>query len=242
MPDRIAKVIARSGLCSRREAEQWIRDGRVEVDGKRIDSPALNVDSEQNVRVDGKAIPSIDAVRLWLYHKPQGLITTHSDPRGRPTIFKHLPNDMPRVVSVGRLDVNTEGLLLLTNDGAFAGKLAHPSMGWARTYRVRVKGEVTQDALDALKDGVEVSNKNGTVTRFGRIEATIENRGEGTNQWLRMTIYEGKYREIRRICQHLGLQVSRLIRTHYGPFTLEKIPRGKVIELAEAEFARYVEV
>ncbi len=226
---RISKRIAQSGLCSRRQAEQWIKEGRVTLDGKLLDTPAINVTTTQAITVDGKPLPEIeDKTRLWLFHKPKGTITTHKDPQNRPRVYDLLPEGMPRVVPVGRLDFNTEGLLLLTNDGDLAHFLAHPSHGWQRTYRARVFGEVNTRALAKLKDGVTVTTPQGDKVRYGPIEATLEKSGSGKNAWLRMRLHEGKNREVRTVCSHIGLTVNRLIRTEYGPFTLADLPEGQL--------------
>jgi 23S rRNA pseudouridine2605 synthase len=223
--ERIAKVIARAGLASRREAEAWIAAGRISVNGKTIASPALNVGPGDRVSVDGKPLPTRERTRLFLYHKPRGLLTTHVDARGRPTIFGALPKDLPRVVSVGRLDLNTEGLLLLTNDGGLARVLELPSTGWLRRYRVRAHGSVTQDALDRLRDGITIDG-----VRYGAIEASLD-RTQGSNVWLTFAIREGKNREVRNVLGALALQVNRLIRVSYGPFQLGELPAGAVEEV-----------
>ncbi|MDP6705571.1 MAG: pseudouridine synthase [Alphaproteobacteria bacterium] len=223
--ERIAKVLARAGLCSRREAERWIEAGRVAVDGEVLASPAFNVGTEARITVDGKPIALAEATRLWRYHKPRGLITSHRDPEGRPTVFEKLPAELPRVVSVGRLDVASEGLLLLTNDGELARHLELPGTGWSRRYRVRVHGLVAQARLDALAEGVTVEGM-----RYGPIEARLD-RAQGANAWLTMTLKEGKNREIRRLATHLGLEVTRLIRIAYGPFQLGDLKRGEATEV-----------
>ena len=224
--ERVAKVIARAGLASRRAAEAWIAAGRVAVNGATITSPALNVGDADRVSVDGKALPARERTRLFLYHKPRGLLTTNADARGRPTIFAALPKDLPRVVSVGRLDLNTEGLLLLTNDGGLARVLELPKTGWLRRYRVRAHGRVTQAALDALAAGITVEG-----IRYGPIEAKLD-REQASNVWLTFAMREGKNREIRNVLGALGLEVNRLIRISFGPFQLGDLPEGGVEELA----------
>jgi len=223
--ERIAKVLARAGLCSRREAERWIAAGRVAVDGKVLDGPAFNVMAANQVTVDGKPLPAREETRLWRYHKPSGLVTTHRDPQGRATVFDKLPPDLPRVVSVGRLDLNSEGLLLLTNDGSLARRLELPDNQWIRRYRVRVLGAVDENKLDGLKRGVTISG-----IRYGPVEASVD-KGSGANTWLTVSIREGKNREIRRLMEHVGLKVNRLIRTSYGPFQLGKLARGAIAEI-----------
>ena len=212
--ERIAKAIARAGVCSRRDAEAMILEGRVSVNGKKLTSPALNVTESDDIRVDGKPLPAAERTRLFRYYKPRGLVTTAKDPQGRPTVFASLPEGMPRVISVGRLDLNSEGLLLLTNDGELARRLELPATGWVRRYRVRVHGEVAQTQLDQLARGIEVEG-----VRYGAVQATFD-RKQGDNVWLTMSLTEGKNREIRKICGHFGWPVSRLIRVAYGPFQL----------------------
>lgn len=223
--ERIAKVMARAGLCSRREAERWIEGGRVNVNGETISSPALNVSPDDDIRIDNKPLPQKEPTRLFLYHKPEGLVTTASDPQGRPTVFGALPKELPRLISVGRLDLNTEGLLLLTNDGELARHLELPSTGWKRRYRVRVFGTLNEKALQSLAKGVTVEG-----IRYGPIEAALEST-KGANSWLHMSLKEGKNREVRRVMEHLGLKVSRLIRVAYGPFQLGNLPKGAVKEV-----------
>jgi 23S rRNA pseudouridine2605 synthase len=223
--ERIAKVIARAGLASRREAEAWIAAGRVAVNGAKITSPALNVTRADKILVDGKPLPGAERTRLFLYHKPRGLVTTSSDPQGRPTIFGALPKDLPRLISIGRLDMNTEGLLLLTNDGGLARALELPATAWLRRYRVRAHGKVTQMDLDALRSGVTVDGIN-----YGPVEATLD-REQGTNVWITFAIREGKNREVRNVLRHLGLQVARLIRVSFGPFQLGELAEGAVSEV-----------
>src|SRR5437763_7109263 len=223
--ERIAKVIARAGLCSRREAEAWIVAGRVAVNDQKIASPALNVRPSDKVIVDGKPLPGAERTRLFLYHKPRGLVTTSSDPQGRPTIFGALPKGLPRLLSVGRLDLNTEGLLLLTNDGGLARTLELPATGWLRRYRVRAHGRVGQEALDRLRDGITIDG-----VRYGSIEARLE-REQGANLWLAFAMREGKNREVKNVLGHLGLAVNRLIRVSFGPFQLGDLPEGAVEEV-----------
>ena len=223
--ERVAKVMARAGLCSRRDAEAWIRAGRVAVDGKTILSPALNVGPDDRVSVDGVAIEARERTRLFLYHKPRGVVTTAKDPEGRPTVFERLPEGLPRLVSVGRLDINTEGLLLLTNDGGLARMLELPATGWLRRYRVRANGTITPDRLEALKEGITIDGM-----AYAGIEATLD-RGQGANVWLTMGLREGKNREIKRVLEHLGLYVNRLIRLSFGPFRLGEIAEGEVEEV-----------
>ncbi|HEY0851266.1 MAG TPA: pseudouridine synthase [Bradyrhizobium sp.] len=223
--ERIAKVLARAGLASRRDAEEMVTQGRVTVNGRVINSPALDVTAHDTVAVDGKPLPPRERTRLFLYHKPRGLMTTHDDPEGRPTVFDNLPEGLPRLISIGRLDFNTEGLLLLTNDGGLARALELPDTGWLRRYRVRAHGEVAQAQLDELKKGVEVDG-----VKYGPIEATLE-RDQGANVWVVFAIREGKNREVRNVMAHLGLEVNRLIRVSYGPFQLGELAEGQVEEV-----------
>ncbi len=220
--ERIAKVIARAGLCSRRDAERLIAEGRVRVDGAVLDSPALNVAPDARITVDGTPLPKAEAARLWRYHKPKGILTTARDPQGRVTVHDRLPPGMPRVVTVGRLDMSSEGLLLLTNDGGLKRKLELPATGWTRRYRVRVHGRVDPARLKALQSGVRVSGID-----YGPIQARLE-RQSGANAWLIVSLAEGKNRAVRRVLEHVGLTVNRLIRVAYGPFQLGRLPRGKV--------------
>jgi 23S rRNA pseudouridine2605 synthase len=223
--ERIAKVIARAGLASRREAEAWIVAGRVAVNGAVISSPALNVTPSDRIVVDGTPLRARARTRLFLYHKPRGLMTTHSDPQGRDTIFRALPKGLPRLISVGRLDINTEGLLLLTNDGGLARVLELPATGWLRRYRVRALGRVRQEALDRLRVGVTIEG-----IHYRPIEATLD-REQGANVWLTFAIREGKNREVRKVLESLGLKVNRLIRVAFGPFQLGDIDDGEVKEI-----------
>ena len=223
--ERIAKVVSRAGLASRRDAEEWITQGRVTVNGRVINSPALDVTGNDVIAVDGKPLPPRERTRLFMFHKPRGLMTTHADPEGRPTVFDNLPEGLPRLISIGRLDFNTEGLLLLTNDGGLARALELPDTGWLRRYRVRAHGEVTQAQLDELKKGVEVDG-----VKYGSIDATLE-RDQGANVWLVFAIREGKNREVRNVMAHLGLEVNRLIRVSYGPFQLGELAEGAVEEV-----------
>jgi 23S rRNA pseudouridine2605 synthase len=223
---RIAKVIARAGLCSRRDAERWIADGRVSVNGKTLATPAFTVVPADRILVDGKPLPALEAPRLFLYHKPVGLVTTARDEKNRATVFDKLPPGLPRVVSVGRLDLNSEGLLLLTNDGGLARYLELPTNALTRRYRVRVHGAVTAAALAKLAQGVTVDGMN-----YGPIQARPEREQSGANVWVSVTLKEGKNREIRKVMSHLGLQVSRLIRTAYGPFELGDLAAGAAQEI-----------
>ena len=223
--ERIAKVIARAGLASRREAEAWIAAGRVAVNGKLVASPALNVGARDRIEVDGQPLPMRERTRLFLYHKQRGLLTTHADPGGRPTIFSVLPKELPRLISVGRLDLNTEGLLLLTNDGGLARALELPATGWLRRYRVRAHGSVAQAQLDALRRGITIDG-----VRYGEIEATVD-RSQGSNVWLTFAIREGKNREVKNVLGHLGLAVNRLIRVSFGPFRLGDLSEGAIEEV-----------
>jgi len=223
--ERVAKVIARAGLASRRQAEQWVAAGRIAVNGVTLTSPAINVTREDRVTVDGKPLPQRERTRLFLYHKPRGQVTTHADPQNRPTVFDALPKSLPRLISIGRLDFTTQGLLLLTNDGGLARVLELPDTGWLRRYRVRALGKVTQQQLDGLRGGIEIDG-----IRYGPVEATLD-REQGANVWLTFAIREGKNREVRNVLAHLGLQVNRLIRTSFGPFQLGELPEGAIEEI-----------
>jgi len=228
--ERVAKRIARSGYCSRRDAERLIAEGRVAVDGKAIESPALNVTAGQEIRIDGERLKAAEPTRLFRYYKPEGVVTTARDPEGRPTVTERLGAaqlgiELPRLMPVGRLDINSEGLLLLTNDGALKRLLELPATGWLRRYRVRAYGTVRPDALRALEDGIEIDG-----VRYGSIKAEEETR-TGANAWLKVGLREGKNREVRRVLLHLGLEVSRLIRTAYGPFQLGALKRGGIEEV-----------
>ncbi|MGC2414964.1 MAG: pseudouridine synthase [Stellaceae bacterium] len=224
-PQRIAKVLARAGLCSRRDAERWIAEGRVAVDGTVLTSPAVTVTAQNEVRVDGRPLPEAERARLWRYHKPAGLVTTHRDEKGRPTVFGALPAGLPRLVSVGRLDLNSEGLLLLTNDGALARRLELPATGWVRRYKVRVHGFVDPARLAALARGTTVDG-----VAYGPIRAELE-RQQGSNAWVTLSLQEGKNREVRRVLEHLGYPVTRLIRLAYGPFQLGHLAKGAIEEV-----------
>jgi 23S rRNA pseudouridine2605 synthase len=224
--DRIAKLLARAGIASRREVERMIADGRVKIHDKVLETPAVKLTSLAGVTVDGKAVGKAEEAQLFCFHKPSGLLTAERDPKGRPTIYDALRNALPsnvgRVMPIGRLDFNTEGLLLLTNDGELKRQMELPSSGVPRTYRARAFGDISQDQLDGLIEGITIEG-----IRYGSIEADLE-RGSGRNRWITMTLTEGKNREVRRVLEHLGLQVSRLMRTAYGPFALDDLPRGQV--------------
>jgi len=222
---RIAKAIARAGLCSRRDAERLIAEGRVQLDGETVTSPARNVTESNVIQVDGKPLDERPPARLWRYHKPSGLVTTHKDEKGRPTVFANLPPALGRVVSVGRLDFNSEGLLLLTNDGEIARRLELPAAGWVRKYRARLFGKITQAELDKLATGVTIAG----VT-YGPIVADLE-RSKGVHSWATVSLKEGKNREVKRVMESLGLKVARLIRTAYGPFQLGQLAEGQVEEI-----------
>jgi 23S rRNA pseudouridine2605 synthase len=224
---RIAKAIAHAGLCSRRDAERWIEQGRVAVNGKRLETPAYVLKPGDKVSVDGKPLPGAAAPRLYRYHKPKGLVTSHKDSQGRKTVFEALPPDLPRVISVGRLDLNTEGLLLLTTDGELARHLELPSTGWLRRYRVRAHGKVTEVDLARLAKGMSVDGAD-----YGRVEARID-RAQGGNVWLTLGLREGKNREVKRLLEALGLTVNRLIRVSFGPFALGELRPGEVSKVKQ---------
>ncbi len=223
--ERIAKVMARAGICSRRDAEAMILAGRVAINGRKLGTPAVNVIPGDIIQVDGKALPQRERSRLFRYHKPRGLLTTAKDPQGRPTLFERLPSELPRLISIGRLDLNSEGLLLLTNDGELARRLELPATGWVRRYRVRVHGEVLPRQLTGLAKGMAIDGQN-----YGPIHATLD-RKKGDNTWITMSLTEGKNREIRKVCAHFGWPVSRLIRVAFGPFQLGHLDRGAIEEV-----------
>ena len=232
-PQRIAKLLARAGIASRREIERMIADRRIAIDGVAIETPATLLTSLHNVTVDGKPVKAPEAARLFRYHKPSGLLTTERDPKGRPTIYDRLPRDLPRVMPVGRLDLNTEGLLLLTTDGELKRQLELPSTGVERSYRARAYGTVSQAQLEDLSEGVEIEG-----VRYGSIDANLERR-TGANVWIELRLREGKNREVRRVLEYLGLKVSRLIRTAYGPFPLADIPVGAVDEIRQHDLVAF---
>ena len=222
MSERLAKFMARSGVCSRRQAEEYILQKRVTVNGEIVESPAFNVTGDEKILFDGEKLPEIQQTRLWLYHKPTGLVTTHKDEKERPTVFDNLPAGMPRVISVGRLDLNSEGLLLLTNNGELSRKLELPSNGWLRRYKVRVHGAVDDKKLKALLKGTVIDG-----VEYGPVKAEIEST-QGSNSWLLVTLSEGKNREIRKVMKSIGLDVARLIRLSYGPFQLGNLKKAKL--------------
>ncbi|MBI1235799.1 MAG: pseudouridine synthase [Alphaproteobacteria bacterium] len=225
--ERIAKVLARAGIASRRGSEQLIADGRVTVNGKTLTSPALNVSPKDRIAVDGKPVGEPEKTRLWRYHKPTGLVTSHKDPEGRDTVFQKLPKELGRVISIGRLDLNSEGLLLLTNNGELSRALELPSTGWARRYRVRAFGRVTEVELEKLRKGITAEG-----VKYGPIEVEIE-REQGGNKWLNVSLREGKNREIRKALAAVGMTVNRLIRISYGPFQLGNLQPGEVKSVPE---------
>jgi 23S rRNA pseudouridine2605 synthase len=224
-PERVAKRIARSGLCSRRDAERLIAAGRVAVDGAALSSPAVTVTDANLVTVDGEPLPAAEQARLFRYHKAAGVLTAARDPEGRPTIYDRLPEGLPRLMPIGRLDMGSEGLLLLTNDGALKRRLELPATGWLRRYRVRVHGQIDEARLDALKDGIEIEG-----FRYGPIQATLD-RVQGSNAWLSVALREGKNREIRRVLEHFGWPVNRLIRLSFGPFHLGSLAAAAIEEI-----------
>jgi len=232
-PQRIAKLLARAGIASRREVERMIAEGRIAIGGVKVEKPATLLTSLRGVTVDGKAVQEAAPTRLFRYHKPAGLLTAERDPRGRPTIYDRLPKDLPRVMPVGRLDMNTEGLLLLTTDGEFKRQLELPATGVERSYRARVFGEVSQAQLEELIHGIEIEGM-----RYGAINANLERR-TGRNCWVEMRLREGKNREVRRVLEHLGLKVSRLIRTAYGPFALGDLPPDAVDEVRQHDLVAF---
>ena len=236
--DRIAKLLARAGVASRREIERMIADGRITLHGKPVDTPATFLTSLKGISVDGKPVGGPEPTQLYAFHKPTGLITAERDPKGRPTIYSALRNalakDTPRLMPIGRLDLNTEGLLLLTNDGGLKREMELPASGVPRTYRARAFGEVSQDQLEALIEGVEIDG-----VRYGSIDANLEHGSSGKNNWIEMTITEGKNREVRRVLEHLGLKVNRLIRTAYGPFLLGDLPRGQSAAIRKGDLDRF---
>ena len=227
MAERLAKFMARSGVCSRRNAEELIKQKRVTVNGEIVDTPAFNVEGNEKILLDGERLPEMEQTRLWLYHKPAGLLTTHKDTEARATVFDHLPAGLPRVISVGRLDLNSEGLLLLTNNGELSRKLELPENGWSRRYKVRVHGFVNKKKLEDLAKGTVVDGIN-----YGPVRAEFESQN-GTNSWLIVTLNEGKNREIRKLMKSIGLEVARLIRLSYGPFQLGSLKKGEVREVPQ---------
>lgn len=227
MAERLAKFMARSGVCSRRDAEELIKQKRVTVNGEIIDTPAFKVEGSEKILLDGEKLPEIEQTRLWLYHKPAGLLTTHKDTEARATVFDHLPAGLPRVISVGRLDLNSEGLLLLTNNGELSRKLELPENGWSRRYKVRVHGFVNKNKLADLAKGATVDGIN-----YGPVKAELESQN-GTNSWLIVTLNEGKNREVRKLMKSIGLEVARLIRLSYGPFQLGNLKKGEVREVTQ---------
>jgi 23S rRNA pseudouridine2605 synthase len=235
--ERIAKLLARAGVASRREVERMIAEGRIALNGTKLETAATILPSLRGVTVDGKPVAKADSARLFRFHKPAGLLTAERDPKGRPTIYaalrNALPKDTPRLMPVGRLDLNTEGLLLLTNDGELKRAMELPANAVPRTYRARAFGEVSQAQLEALMDGITIEG-----VRYGPIDANLERR-TGRNQWIELTLTEGKNREVRRVLEHLGLQVSRLMRTAYGPFALGDLPRGAAEEVKKHELERF---
>lgn len=235
--ERIAKLLARAGVASRREVERMIAEGRIRIGEDLVTTPATILENLKGVSVDGKPVKAAEVTRLFAFHKPQGLLTTESDPAGRPTIYtalrNALPKDAPRVMPIGRLDLNTEGLLLLTNDGGLKRQMELPATNIPRTYRARAYGEISQAQLEELIEGITIEGMH-----YGRIDANLLRR-TGRNQWIELTLTEGKNREVRRVLEHLGLKVGRLIRVGYGPFALDELPRGAVVEIRAADLARF---
>ena len=227
MAERLAKFMARSGVCSRREAEEFIKQQRVTGNGEVVTTPAFNVEGTEKILFDGEKLPQIDKTRLWLYYKPVGLITSHKDEQNRETVFNNLPPYMPRVVSVGRLDLNSEGLLLLTNNGELSRELELPKNAWSRRYRVRVHGRIDLKKLESLKEGVCIDG-----IEYGKVNAVVDSQN-GTNAWITVTLNEGKNREVRKLMKYIGLDVARLIRVSYGPFQLGSLKKGEVKEVAQ---------
>lgn len=227
MSERIAKFIARSGVCSRRQAEELILQKRVTVNGEVVESPAFNVEGNEKILLDGEKLPAIENTRMWVYYKPTGLVTTHKDEQGRPTVFENLPEGLPRVIFVGRLDLNSEGLLLLTNSGELSRRLELPSNSWSRRYKVKVHGRINRDKLAELEQGITIDG-----IRYGSIKVEVESE-QGTNAWLSVTLQEGKNREIRKVMKFIGLDVARLIRLSYGPFQLGSLKKGEVREVPQ---------
>ena len=227
MSERIAKFIARSGVCPRRQAEELILQKRVTVNGEVVESPAFNVEGNEKILLDGEKLPAIENTRMWVYYKPTGLVTTHKDEQGRPTVFENLPEGLPRVISVGRLDLNSEGLLLLTNSGELSRRLELPSNSWSRRYKVKVHGRINRDKLAELEQGITIDG-----IRYGSIKVEVESE-QGTNAWLSVTLQEGKNREIRKVMKFIGLDVARLIRLSYGPFQLGSLKKGEVREVPQ---------
>lgn len=228
--ERVAKALARAGVASRREVERLIEAGRVAINGKVLTTPAVKVQAGDFLTVDGQLVAEREPTRMFRYHKPTGLMTTHNDPKGRPTVFQSLPKELPRLISIGRLDLNSEGLLLLTNDGEVSRALETPSNAWVRRYRARAFGDTTQAKLDTLKDGITVEG-----VKYGAIEAKIDKAhdkaGGGKNIWITVSLSEGKNREVRRVLEALGLKVNRLIRLSYGPFALGALEAGQIEEI-----------
>ena len=235
--DRIAKLLARAGVASRREVERMIADGRIAINGETVETPNTLLEHLRGVTVDGKAVAKPEPTRLFAFHKPTGLLTAERDPKGRPTIYdalrNALPKDAPRVMPIGRLDFNTEGLLLLTNDGEFKRLLELPANAVERTYRARAHGAVSQEQLESLIEGITIDG-----VHYGPINANLERR-TGANQWIELTITEGKNREVRRVLEHLGLEVNRLMRTAFGPIALGDLPRGQAVEVPRQDIGRF---